>query len=196
MKNLQRLLIAILIATFAMPAAAQFKIGPRAGINANALRFKHTMFDAENRVGFTGGLQIEMMFPITHLGFDVSVMYTHREKQFPTDERGNYDISGKDFIEVPINFKWKIPIVEDVFTPFLFTGPSFAFLLGTRFVDDYMHHRPSDVAWNVGFGLELISHLQISASYGFGMTQTYGGHYQDYTNAKNRYWTTTVAWLF
>ncbi len=36
-----------------------------------------------------------------------------------------------------------------------------------------IQNKKTDVAWNFGFGVELIKHIQVSASYGIGMTKAF-----------------------
>ena len=106
-----------------------------------------------------------------------------------------------DYIEIPVNLKYKIglPVVGSIITPYIFTGPSFAFLTSKKIVND-MQNKKCDVAWNFGLGLEFIKHLQIGASYGLGMTKALQTIHATGDNAgiegKNRYWTVTAAWLF
>ncbi len=48
--------MAIAIALMVMlPAMAQFKIGPRLGVDVNSLHFNKDVFQEDNRAGFTGG---------------------------------------------------------------------------------------------------------------------------------------------
>ena len=65
MKQLRTLLItAVIIATSAISASAQFKWGLQAGIAANKLHFSEKTFSASNRVGFTGGATAEFSIPV------------------------------------------------------------------------------------------------------------------------------------
>lgn len=211
MKALKRIALALIAATvMTLPAAAQFKIGPRIGMNVNSMKFNESVFKSDNRAGFTAGLQAELMLPVAGIGFDASVMYVHRYFKatenhidgtgIPVEEIGD-NLNKRDYIEIPINLKWKIgvPLVGNIIRPYLFTGPSFAFLTSKKAIDDAISNKSVDVAWNFGFGVELIKHLQIGASYGLGLTNTlkavsnYNGPKID---GKNRYWTVTAAWLF
>lgn len=187
-----------------MPAMAQFKIGPRVGINVNSLHFNSELFNEENRAGFTGGLQVEFTVPLVGIGMDASVMYVKRNAEYMStlDKNDGVKKTHSDYIEIPLNFKYKlsIPAIGSIIKPYVFTGPSFAFLTSKKDVNAFFKKKSCDVAWNFGLGVELISHLQIGASYGLGMTkalQTVGVH-GDAANidGKNRYWTVTAAWLF
>jgi hypothetical protein len=57
------------------------------------------------------------------------------------------------------------------------------------------------VAWNVGLGVELFSHLQVGASYGFGINNVINkyevlGINAEPIKANNNYWTISAAYLF
>lgn len=195
----KRLLSVILALAVIFPAMAQFKIGPRLGVAVNSLHFNKDTFKEDNRAGFTGGLQIEFTAPIIGIGMDASLMYVKRSG------RGlNHEYVGSDYIDIPLNLKYKIsfPGVEKLVKPFIFTGPDFAFLANKKTVSNIIKRRKFDVGWNFGFGLELISHLQIGASYGIGLTKALEETgFKDENNkagidGKNRYWTVTAAWLF
>lgn len=208
--NLRKRFLATLVAIVAISgvAMAQFAIGPRVGINVNSMRFDKSVFDSENRAGFTGGIQAEFTIPIINLGFDASVMYVHRVNSVSntvTDDMSEvssaHNFKKRDYIEIPVNLKYKIglPVIGKVFTPYIFTGPSFAFLASKRAISEAYKNKNVDIAWNFGVGIQLIQHLQIGASYGLGLTntvETVSGWSGEKIDGKNKYWTVTAAWLF
>lgn len=201
MKNLKRIVIAaIMIVAFTVPASAQFAWGPKVGVNVNSLKFDGSGLDSDNRAGFTGGLMAEFMFPIVNLGVDASVMYVNRTTEINSNGVG--DDYNKDYIEIPVNLKWKIgiPVVGNIVSPYIFTGPSFSFLTSKKAIENAYRQKAVDVAWNVGIGVQLLKKLQVGASYGFGLNNTLervgqDGNWVD-VKGKNRYWTVTAAWLF
>lgn len=167
------------------------------------------MFSSDNRAGFTGGLTLEVMLPVANLGFDISAMYVHRssdvlDMEDRDETTGAYAVekNNRDYIEIPLNLKYKIglPIVGRIVTPYVFTGPSFAFLTSKKAINDAMRNKTFDVAWNFGVGLQLINKIQIGASYGLGMTKAVKAFDSDVDGAnidgKNRYWTVTAAYFF
>lgn len=216
MKSIKRFFVA-LTALLAVGAAAsaQFAWGPRVGVEVNKLHFNNNigndLKNSDNRAGFTAGLQVEFTVPIVNLGFDASVMYVHRSKidaplqdqgQTQVDAAGSTKKIGGDYIEVPVNFKYKLglPVIGKVFTPYVFTGPSFAFLTSKQAISEAIQNKKVDIAWNFGLGIQLIQHLQIGASYGLGLTKTVekvsGWQGTEPIDGKNNYWTVTAAWLF
>lgn len=192
-------LIVVLVATVALtaPANAGFRIGPRVGIAVNSLRFDESLFDAGNKVGFTGGLQAEITLPLS-FAVDASVLYVRRSIEATATDKTD-DISvNRDYIEVPVNLKWKIgvPVISNIVRPYIFTGPDFAFLTSKEAINDALESKKVDISWNFGFGLEIIDHLQVSASYGLGITKLENTRPDDAINGRNKFWTVTAAWLF
>ena len=212
MKKFKTLLaLIVLVAASAIPAAAQFRWGPRVGVEVNKMSLNTDVFNNDNRAGFTGGLQAEFTVPIVNIGFDLSVMYCHRISQSdPISNTGSADTDAalesgrlriRDFIEIPLNFKYKLglPVIGKVFTPYVFTGPSVAFLTSKKAITEAYKNKSVDVAWNFGLGVQLVSHLQVSASYGLGLTksiETISSFQGQKIEGKNKYWTITAAWLF
>ncbi len=201
MKALKRVLVAIVMVVMtATAASAQFRIGPRLGVEVNSLKFNEDVFNSDNRAGFTGGLMAEFNIPVVNLAFDASVMYVRRVKDINFKNEDGVK-SNSDYIEIPINFKWKIglPVVGKIVTPYIFTGPSFAFLTSKRAISEAFSNKKTDIAWNFGVGLQLFTHLQVGASYGLGMTkavETLSSYQGEKIDGKNKYWTITAAWLF
>lgn len=214
MKNFKTIVIALL-ALLACTATAEAKLigfGIKAGMNVNKLSFNKDIAKADNSVGWTAGVMADINIPLLGFGVDASVMYARMNNSSiaGTDvETGDNDLYGKNFIEIPVNLKYKfsLPIAGNALAPYIFTGPSFAFRLD-KGVEDAISNLKShtfQMAWNVGVGVELFSHLQIGASYGFGcnnvvekitnITGNPGMNLENY-KAKNNYWTVTAAYIF
>lgn len=185
----------------AVPVNAQFNFGIKAGVDVDRLSFNEDLFDSDNRAGFTGGVMIEFTAPIINLGFDLSAMYVRRNSQF----MHNNDIvkNNRDYIEIPLNLKYKleVPAIARIIAPFVTTGPSVAFLTSRKHIESAYKNNEVDVAWNFGFGIELLRKVQLAASYGLGLTKTLQNIPGVNLNGtsiegKNRYWTVTAAYLF
>ena len=148
MKALKRVLLAlVMVVMTASVASAQFRIGPRLGVEVNSLKFNEDVFNSDNRAGFTGGLMAEFNIPVVNLAFDASVMYVRRVKDINFKNEDGVK-SNSDYIEIPINFKWKIglPVVGKIVTPYVFTGPSFAFLTSKRAISEAFSNKKTDIA--------------------------------------------------
>ncbi|MDE7376634.1 MAG: porin family protein [Muribaculaceae bacterium] len=209
MKNFKRVMIAMLaVLAVAFSANAQFRFGIKAGVNISSLSVSNLgdNFSSDNRTGFTGGLMTEFTVPIIGIGMDASLMYVHRTdniQQGTTVAGISLPSTKGDYLEVPINLKYKLglPIVGKIITPYIYTGPAFAFRCSSKAINAAWEKKAVDVAWNVGIGLQLVNHLQIGAGYGFGMNNTLKfvgnpGDFQAGKTGKNNSWTITAAYLF
>ncbi len=201
MKKLKCFLAAMAIALgVAAPSASAvgpFKFGVKVGTEINSLKFNEDTFKSDNRAGFTGGLMVQFVAPIINLGFDASVMYTHRSlHMYAAEDKTQSAHIGSDFIEIPINLKYNIglPVIGKFVSPFLTTGPDFSFLVSKKTVND-MKQKNYDLAWNFGIGLSIVDKVQVAASYGLGITNNASGDQALY-DTKNRFWTVTLAYLF
>lgn len=190
---------AVAIVAAALPAQAQFRFGVKAGVAVSSLHFSTETFEASNRAGFTGGVMAEFTAPVLGIGVDLSAMYVRRNSQWL--EENNVTKDNRDYIDIPLNLKWKmnIPAVNKVIRPYIATGPDFAILTSGRAIKEGFRNRKFDTSWNFGFGAELFSHLQIGASYGIGLTKVLKATGTTGTagiEGHNRYWTITAAYLF
>lgn len=190
MKDFKKILVAFLIAVVGIGAAdAQFRFGIKAGVNVNHLSLKDYKIEDNNKAGWTAGVMGEFQVPIVGLCLDASLMYS----------RLNGLEDNKNFLMIPINVKYKfgLPVVGSFFAPYIFTGPSFDFKLDKNTVSDFKT-KTFQAVWNIGLGIELVRHLQIGASYGFGMNNIAKkiSSEIDPTKLHNNYWTITAAYLF
>lgn len=207
-KLLKSLAVVLAVMLCGMSASAQFRFGVRAGMTINKLHLSElgSNFDSDNRCGFTGGVMTEFQVPVIGLCFDVSLMYSRMNSQVDeivvpgaTDDLGNeFAKSSKDFFQIPVNIKYKfgLPVVGKIITPYIYTGPNFAFRLGHS--DAFKHFQ---CAWDLGVGVELVRHLQIGAGYSFGINniaKTISGSnvFDGDFKTRNNYWTITAAYLF
>lgn len=199
MKSLKRIIIAMaLIMAFGVSANAQIKFGVKAGVVVNDIKFDKDIYATDNRAGFTGGLMMEVNIPIVGLGVDASVMYVRRSAKITNTEMTIMETTtiNNDYIEVPINLKYKfgLPGIGRIVTPYLFTGPSFSFLTSKKAIDDAINNKKFDLSWNFGAGVQILNKVQVGASYGLGLTKA--SESVTGIDAKNRCWTITAAYLF
>lgn len=196
--------VALVAALFlAIPANAQFKIGPKVGVNISTLSLGGDLsknFKSSNISSFTGGVMAEFMVPIIGVGIDASVMYTRKGSDLKEITTGASEKQHTDYVEIPINLKYKfsLPVVGSFMSPFVYAGPSFAFRVGDNFADQYKN-KSFETAINVGIGLEFFSHLQIAGQYGWGLGKAMefeNDVLNSTLNGKSRAWTVTAAYLF
>lgn len=191
-------------------ADAQVRFGVKAGLNVDKLSFKHLdrTLDSDNGCGFTGGVMTEIGIPLGGLAVDASFMYTHMtgtsyitvvdETGISSEQALN---QSKNFLEIPVNLKYKfgIPAINYMLTPYLLTGPTFAFKMGDG--DSLMRTKDVQYSWNFGVGFEVLKHLQVQAAYSLGINnilKTTGMAHNpaEDVKLKNNYWTITAAYLF
>lgn len=204
MKTYNKILIALIVAICGMGVAnAQFRFGVKAGLNLNSLSLNSDWkksFEKDNNCGYTVGVMTEFTVPVVGIAADLSLMYTRMNSNLEDAEDHEKERFSKNFLEIPLNLKYKIglPLVGNIITPYVLTGPSFAIKLDKNSID-YVKTKTCQVAWNVGVGVELIKHLQITGSYGFGINNIVkltGVVDTEKVKIKNNYWTVTAAWLF
>lgn len=187
----------------AIPANAQFKFGPKVGMNISTLSLGGNLsenFKSSNISSFTGGLMAEFMVPVIGIGLDASVMYTRKGSDLKEITTGNSQSQHTDYVEIPINLKYKfsLPVVGSVLAPFVYAGPSFGFRVGDNFADQYKN-KSFETAINVGVGFEFFNHLQIAGQYGWGLGKAMefeNDVLNSTLNGKSRAWTVTAAYLF
>ena len=197
--HLIAVLVAMVMSVFAFEASAQFRFGPRVGLNVNELHFNDKDFSSSNRTGYQLGVMAEFTVPIIGIGADASVLYSRRGIKW--QEYGQTKRVGRDYIEFPINLKWRIniPVINRIIRPFITTGPTFAILTSSRNTNGNMTNNKCDNVWNFGFGLEFIQRIQLSASYAVGMSRSLKGDYDPGYNGvdgRTRCWTISAAYLF
>lgn len=207
------LLISFLVV---IPASAQLKFGVKAGVNVAQLSYDNKILEtaANSVTGFTGGVMAELIVPIIGVGVDASLMYSRVGSDLPTvDELEQYSLvrQNMDYLSIPINLKWKagIPFLGKVF---LAAGPNFSFLINDDLMENIKTQQNVDLGVNLGGGIELLSKLQLSLQYTWGLTEheysvpIVESPYPDVIpgisvpidgyKAQNRYWTITAAYLF
>lgn len=197
MKTLHKTLLVAFIAIFSFGyASADFRWGIKAGLNFSNLNLKNiggSVTDPGNRTGWQAGLMAEFTIPIVNIGADASLMYMRQNLD------NNPAYSNKDFIDLPINLKWKIglPVVGKIISPIIYTGPDFLFALNKNTINDFKS-KTCDVGWNLGIGLQLVNHLQITGGYCFGLNGVakYVGLNPQDQKVKKNYWSVSAAYLF
>lgn len=198
MKTLQKVLLVAFVAIFSFGyASADFRFGVKAGLNITNFDINDpagTFTNEANRTGWQAGIMAEFTLPILNLGMDASVLYARQNLN------DNEAYENKDFLDIPVNIKWKIglPVVGNIITPMIFTGPDFLIALNKETFSN-IESRTCEVGWNFGLGVELLKHLQITGSYSLGLNDV--AKYTDVVNtsdlkAKKNYWTVSAAYLF
>lgn len=196
---------ALVAGTAGIAQAGPFTFGIKAGLNVNKISLNKEILNdlrqPDNSCGWTAGVMADFTVPIIGVGADVSLMYSRMN-----NGSEDADLYGKNFLEIPVNVKYKfnIPVVASVFKPYVFTGPQFGLRLDKETTWANLQSRTFQMNWNFGLGVQLINHLQVSASYALGCNKivksiadsTIPGINISDAKVKNNYWTVTAAWLF
>lgn len=194
------LVLAVIVSAATFTADAQFRFGPKVGLTVNDMHFNKSVIDADNQTGWTAGVMGEFTVPVIGISADLSAMYVRRNTKFLAEQKIPKD--NRDYIEIPLNvrYNFSIPVVNRVVLPYIGVGPSVSFLTSRKNIKDAYSNKSVDWAFNFGFGLRFLNHIDLNARYGLGLTKAVraaGANTQAAgIEGKNRYWTITAAYLF
>ena len=199
MKKVTGLVLIILMAFIAVPVKSQLKFGVKGGLNISSVHLNSDILKADNVTGFQIGPMIETTIPLIGVGLDAAILYSQKGMDVKSETGTSTNVK-TDYIDVPVNLKWKfgLPIIKG----YLAAGPYIGFRVGgDKFweipgsVVGQVKAKDFSAGLNFGAGVELISHLQVGINYGLGLTDNYSAEKYD-LNAKNRGWSVTAAILF
>ena len=160
--------LVVLLAAMTFTAQAQVDFGLKAGLNLTKMKFSKDVINPDNRAGFFVGPTVKFTLPVVGLGIDASALYDQRSA-----EVGNTDFKQKS-IQIPVNVRFGFGLGETA-NIFIFAGPQFGFNLGDKDLVTAAGNwtfKGSNLSGNVGLGLMLLNHLQISANYNFALSKT------------------------
>ena len=162
--------LVVLLATMAVAAQAQVKFGVKGGLNLTNMKFDNSVVDKSNQTGFFIGPTLNFTLPVVGLGIDASALYDQRSAEV-NDEKIK-----QQSIQIPINLRYGFGLGNTA-SIYIFAGPQFGFNVGdkkTNLVDEALDWRMKDssLSANVGLGLMLLNHLQVSANYNIAMGTT------------------------
>lgn len=199
MKKVTGLVLIIMMALIAVPAKSQLKFGIKGGLNISSVHLNSDILKADNVTGFQIGPMIETTIPLIGVGLDAAILYSQKGMDMKSDNGPSTSVK-TDYIDVPVNFKWKfgLPILK----AYIAAGPYVGFRVGgDKFwevpgsIVGQVKAKTFSAGLNFGIGAELIRHLQVGINYGLGLTENYSAENFD-LNAKNRGWSITAAILF
>ena len=173
-KILSIVMLAVALCT-AAPANAQIKFGLKGGVNVTSMSFNNEVFDASNRTGFFIGPTLKVQLPVVGLGIDASALYDQREAKVKVGGVETGATVKAQAINVPINLRygWGLGSLANIF---LFAGPQFGFNVGDKDKElgegNTWTLKNSNFSVNVGAGVTLLKHLQVSANYNIACGKT------------------------
>lgn len=203
---MKKLAILLIVAASALlPAKAQFRYGPTAGVDVTSLRFSQHLFGVDQSVGEQLGVQCELMFPGIGFGVDFGLLYAQRGATLHLGEQKVWATDGFEsprsylhYIEIPINlrFKWtRMNGLEERIAPFVFGGPTVSFLAGHNRIGA-LEYSGGDLGLQAGLGAEIMRHWQLQASYCWGMTYAIRTVKLNDLIARNRTWSIRLTYMF
>ena len=171
MKKILSLVFLVAAMMFATSANAQVKFGLKGGLNVTSMSFSEDVFDASNKTGFFVGPMVKFTVPIVGLSFDAAALYDQKEadvKYADTDgELGKVNVKQQS-INIPVNVRYGFGL-SSLANVFVFAGPQWGINVGDKSFKwnetSSYSLKKSNFSVNVGAGVTLLSHLQISANY-------------------------------
>lgn len=200
----------LLAAAAVIPAAAQFRYGPEAGLNFSKLNFRQPdIVTVDQSVNPAAALKCEFMFTSFGLGIDFGLGYSMMGG-FANMNQPVWELNGFGrehvmihnlTIPVHLRFKWaKMQGLEDIIAPFVYGGPEFNIQLGhsRSEVNGFKAFKFSggDVALACGLGVELFKKFQITAGYNWGVTYALKTSQLDDFSARTYGWNLRLAYFF
>ena len=168
MKKILTVVVLFAALMTAVPAKAEVKFGLKGGLNLTSMSLDANAISKSNQAGFFIGPTFKFTIPIVGLGFDASALYDQRKA-----EVDNTSVKQQS-IQIPINLRYGIGLGSTA-SIYFFAGPQFGFNVGDKDIKTDVGNwtfNSSSVSANVGLGLMLLGHLQVSANYNFGLGKT------------------------
>ena len=171
MKKVLSIVFLVAAMLFAANANAQIKFGLKGGLNVTSMSFSEEVFDASNKTGFFVGPMVKVTVPIVGLSFDAAALYDQKEadvKYTGTEgELGKVNVKQQS-INIPVNVRYGFGL-SSLANIFLFAGPQWGINVGNKnfkWIESSSYSlKKSNFSVNVGAGVTLLNHLQVSANY-------------------------------
>ena len=181
----------VLLAAMTFTAQAQVKFGLKGGLNLTKMRFDKDVVSKSNQAGFFIGPTVKFTLPVVGLGIDAAALYDQRSAKLD----GVDETLKQRSIQIPINVRYGFGL-GSIAGIYFFAGPQFGFNVGdkvTNIISNVVDWRlkDSNLSANVGLGLMLLNHLQISANYNIAFGTT--GEFNVLTDVASRTWDTVTG---
>ena len=170
MKKVLSIVFMVAAMLFASNANAQIKFGLKGGLNVTSMSFSEEVFDASNKTGFFVGPMVKVTVPIVGLSFDAAALYDQKEadvKYAAEGELGKVNVKQQS-INIPVNVRYGFGL-SSLANIFLFAGPQWGINVGGKNFKwnetSSYSLKKSNFSVNVGAGVTLLKHLQVSANY-------------------------------
>jgi hypothetical protein len=190
----------IMVTLAVAPVTAQVHFGVKGGINTMEMKFKPSVFDTGNRVGWFIGPTLKAN--LSFIGFDVSALYDQRKAKV-----GDETFQAKS-IDIPVNLRVNIGLGSSMGI-YAGLGPQFSFNVGDdkfswtsrNSYRNTFQMKKSTFSMNYGAGIYLSRHLELGFTYNVVLGKT--AELKDTLNAikdgedlETRSWTLNAAVYF
>ena len=171
MKKILSLVFMVAAMMYATSANAQIKFGLKGGLNVTSMSFSEDVLDASNKTGFFVGPMVKVTVPIVGLSFDAAALYDQKEADVKyVGTNGDFGQANvkQQSINIPVNVRYGFGL-SSLANIFLFAGPQWGINVGDKNFTwnetSSYSLKKSNFSVNVGAGVTLLNHLQISANY-------------------------------
>ena len=166
MKKVLSVLMVVAAMMFATNANAQIKFGLKGGLDVTNMSLSNDVFDASNKTGFFVGPMVKVTIPVVGLSFDAAALYDQKEAKISA-ENVETTMTQKS-LNIPVNVRYGFGL-SSLANVFVFAGPQWGINVGDKNFTwnetSSYSLKKSNFSVNVGAGVTLLSHLQISANY-------------------------------
>ncbi|MBM6991770.1 MAG: porin family protein [Prevotella sp.] len=180
MKKYLSVMLLVAAMMFAQQADAQLKFGLKGGLNVSKFSFSEKVFDSSNRAGWFVGPSAKFTLPIVGLSMDASALYNQISSTVQNVDAASGETTVKQqTIQVPVNVRYGFGL-GSLASVFVFAGPQFGFNVGddtfnwksSSSYENTFQLKKSQLSVNVGAGVTLNTHLQLSANYNIACGKT------------------------
>ena len=203
MKKVLSVLMVVAAMMFATNANAQIKFGLKGGLDVTNMSLSNDVFDASNKTGFFVGPMVKVTIPIVGLSFDAAALYDQKEAKVSA-ENIETTMTQKS-LNIPVNVRYGFGL-SSLANVFVFAGPQWGINVGDKnfkWNDSSCYSlKKTNFSVNVGLGVTLLSHLQLSANYNIACGKTADATWTDVSNniikgnSKNNSWQIALGYWF
>ncbi len=208
MKKILSLVLMVAAFLFATSAHAQVKFGLKGGLDVTNMSLNNEVFDASNRAGFFVGPMVKLTIPVVGLSFDAAALYDQKEAKVSVEGDGTeYSTTMKQkSVNIPVNVRYGFGL-SSLANVFLFAGPQWGINVGDKNFkwneSSSYSLKKSNFSVNVGAGVTLLNHLQVSANYNIACGKTADMTWSDASSAivkngksRNNSWQIALGYWF
>ena len=198
MKKVLSVLMVVVSMMFATNANAQIKFGLKGGLDVTNMSLSNDVFDASNKTGFFVGPMVKVTIPIVGLNFDAAALYDQKEAKVSA-ENVETTMTQKS-LNIPVNVRYGFGL-SSLANVFVFAGPQWGINVGDKnfkWNDSSCYSlKKTNFSVNVGLGVTLLSHLQLSANYNIACGKTADVNWKEINgNSKNNSWQIALGYWF